>query len=71
MPRGRSNRSSAAFQAGELDEARRNAEATRQQLISAIERHPKHKSGDKAWTDYHRAVSNAEEPSEIIVLMPL
>ena len=70
MPRGRSNKSSTAFQAGELDDARRNAEATRQQLISAIERHPKHRSGDKAWTDYHRAVSNAEAPGEIIVMIP-
>ena len=70
MPRGRSNKSSAAFQAGELDEARRNAEATRQQLISAIERHPKHRNGDKAWTDYHTAVSNAEAPGEMIVLIP-
>ena len=69
MPGSRKNRSR-AFQAGELEEARRNAQAIRQQLISAIESHPKHKSGDKAWDRYHSAVSQATEPAEIIVMMP-
>ena len=69
MPGSRKNRSR-AFQAGELEEARRNAQATRQQLITAIESHPKHKSGDKAWGQYHNAVSQATEPGEIIVMMP-
>ena len=69
MPGSRKIRSR-AFQEGELEEARRNAQATRQQLITAIESHPKHKSGDKAWGQYHNAVSQATAPGDIIVMMP-
>ncbi|MHA2082342.1 MAG: hypothetical protein ACXABD_01175 [Candidatus Thorarchaeota archaeon] len=69
MPSSRKIRSR-GFQAGELEEARRNAQAIRQQLITAIESHPKYKSGDKAWNRYHNAVSQATEPAEIVVMMP-
>ena len=47
-----------------------DSQRSKRALLSAIESHPKYKSGDSEWSSYHKSVTNATTPGHIQQIPP-